>query len=347
MATVSIVLPTCDKQQYLAYTLSILNRQTDTDFQIVIVDDNDGTSRDTVKKYVGSNQYVYLSQRNAGRAAARNAGIRSADGEVVLFLDDDRISAPDLVARHRQAQRDHSDRVVVGWKARCLTLWRREQLSLREADHLHLLRTAPELAMRMSVEDFALIEPEDLLEDPVAALSLIGLGDDFDNYPHILRRYGNDLAGFKLPWVVATTANLSVPRQMLLEVGLFDETYRGWGMEDTDLSYRLHLAGASFQVERSAVNWHQIHPIGVGTRHDLQARQNELIRNLALFCSRHATVEAYLYWRKWKGSFGLETASDVLEALDRAGSEPLRAELVETYKALLAADLATGGYETI
>ncbi|MEV4511698.1 glycosyltransferase [Dactylosporangium sp. NPDC049525] len=340
MSSISVVMPTCGKPGYLAYTLASLSVQTDRNFQLIVVDDDDGTSRATVQQYRADVHLVYLSQKNAGRSAARNTGIGAADGDHVLFLDDDRIAAPDLVAQHHSAQR-HSSGVVIGWKSRCLTSWRRDALPMQESDFLQLATRHPAIAARMAVEDFDLITPADIHTDHAAALDIAGLGDDGDNYPQIVRRYGTRLTGFRLPWVLGTTANLSVPRALLEDVGGFDEQYHGWGMEDTDLSYRLHRAGAPFRVEPSAVNWHQIHPLGPGPlRRDLRRRETDLTRNLARFCDRHRTVETYLYWRKWKSKLSLEAASDLLDVLDRAGSDTWRAELLDTYATLVATDLA-------
>ena len=64
-------------------------------------------------------------------------------------------------------------------------------------------------------------------------------------------------------------------------------------------------------------------------------RQAEFTRNLARFCDRHRTVDTYLYWRKWKSRISLETASDLL---DEVGGARWRAELIDTYGALLDAE---------
>jgi len=45
MSTLSIVVPTCEKQEYLAYSLASLGQQTNPDFQLVVVDDGGGRAR--------------------------------------------------------------------------------------------------------------------------------------------------------------------------------------------------------------------------------------------------------------------------------------------------------------
>ncbi len=50
----------------------------------------------------------------SGRAAARNAGIAAARGEVVLFNDADILASPDLLAIHLQHHRERAGIAVVG-----------------------------------------------------------------------------------------------------------------------------------------------------------------------------------------------------------------------------------------
>jgi GT2 family glycosyltransferase len=53
-------------------------------------------------------------QPNRGLAAARNRIVDAAHGETVLFLDDDMVPSPRLIARHRRAQEANSEALVMG-----------------------------------------------------------------------------------------------------------------------------------------------------------------------------------------------------------------------------------------
>lgn len=53
-------------------------------------------------------------QPNQGLAAARNAGLAAATGELVWFLDDDLVPASGLVAHHRRTEASADRRVIVG-----------------------------------------------------------------------------------------------------------------------------------------------------------------------------------------------------------------------------------------
>ena len=47
-------------------------------------------------------------------------------------------------------------------------------------------------------------------------------------------------------WYLAASNALSVERRFVEQIGGWDEEYQGWGEEDMDFAYRLHLAGLSF-----------------------------------------------------------------------------------------------------
>jgi GT2 family glycosyltransferase len=46
-------------------------------------------------------------------------------------------------------------------------------------------------------------------------------------------------------WLSFFTGNSSVSRELLEKVGGFDSTLQYWGLDDTDLAFRLYMAGAS------------------------------------------------------------------------------------------------------
>src|SRR4029077_1835505 len=77
--------------------------------EVVIADSNstDGTAEFVrgLASSAGGDRLRYLPGPYTGRASARNAGIASARGPVVLFTDADIIPSPDLVARHAAGHR--------------------------------------------------------------------------------------------------------------------------------------------------------------------------------------------------------------------------------------------------
>lgn len=101
---VSVIVPTYRRDEYLKRALKSLATQTISDFEIVLVDDNDESSwndkveriADEFKKEHPQISLICLQNHpNLGSAEARNAGARMARGDYITFLDDDDIYLPD------------------------------------------------------------------------------------------------------------------------------------------------------------------------------------------------------------------------------------------------------------
>jgi len=117
MAKVSIVIPTYNRLPRLKQVIAAIERQDYPleDIEVVIISDG---STDGTDEYLSSSKTPlhirFVPQANAGPAAARNNGIRNAQSNIVLFLDDDVIPSPKLVAEHMRLQADRQNLVVLG-----------------------------------------------------------------------------------------------------------------------------------------------------------------------------------------------------------------------------------------
>lgn len=95
--TVSVVIPTYNRARFLPTAVASVRAQTHPCAEIVIVDD--GSTDDTAQVVQALGDGIrYLRQDNAGPAAARNRGIRHAQGDYVAFLDTDDRWLPDKIA---------------------------------------------------------------------------------------------------------------------------------------------------------------------------------------------------------------------------------------------------------
>jgi peptidoglycan/xylan/chitin deacetylase (PgdA/CDA1 family)/GT2 family glycosyltransferase len=103
----SVIIPTRDRRELLLRCLAALREQTqDPDtFEVVVVDDHarDGSAEAVAALEVPFGLRVVQMTDETGIAAARNAGIDSARGDLCIFLDDDLIPDPALVAEHAAA----------------------------------------------------------------------------------------------------------------------------------------------------------------------------------------------------------------------------------------------------
>ena len=88
---VSIIIPVYNTEKYLPECLNSCINQTLLDIEIICV--NDGSTDDS-ERIIRSFQNIdprikLISQPNAGLPAARNAGIKAASGQTLMFLDSD------------------------------------------------------------------------------------------------------------------------------------------------------------------------------------------------------------------------------------------------------------------
>jgi glycosyltransferase involved in cell wall biosynthesis len=113
----SVVVPTYRRRESLRRVLRGLAEQAwepDRLEVLVVSDGSDDGSVEMARTLPMPCALTVLEQANQGPAAARNLGIEKARGPMVLFLDDDVVPSPHLVAEHARAHRAASNLVVIG-----------------------------------------------------------------------------------------------------------------------------------------------------------------------------------------------------------------------------------------
>lgn len=101
---VSVIVPTYERNDYLARAIDSIINQTYKNIEIIIVDDNVPNSKYHKKTETVINEYLdkynikYIKTTGAiGGGAARNLAIKKATGEYVAFLDDDDCYLPNKI----------------------------------------------------------------------------------------------------------------------------------------------------------------------------------------------------------------------------------------------------------
>lgn len=88
---ITIIVPVYNVENYLARCIDSILNQSFKNFELVLV--NDGStdkSLDICKKYLNGDKRIKLiSQVNKGLSAARNTGLRHANGKYICFIDSD------------------------------------------------------------------------------------------------------------------------------------------------------------------------------------------------------------------------------------------------------------------
>jgi len=109
----SVIVPTFQRRETVLRTVSVLDRQSERDFEVIVVDDGSGDgSAAALRELRVDFPLTVLEQPNRGAAAARNAGAEAAGGELLVFLDDDMRADPQLLAEHGRSHREGADMVM-------------------------------------------------------------------------------------------------------------------------------------------------------------------------------------------------------------------------------------------
>ncbi len=249
---VAVVIPAYNRASVLERTLASLTPQTYPADLITVVVADDGSSED-IRSIVESwrppfgKGYERQEHDGFGAARARNLGARATPSDLVVFLDSDAIVGPDLVARHAAWHHEHAKTVVIGGR-------------------VHL--TAGD------------VEPADLA---AGSIDLAGLPfEERQDFRQVLARRTSGLSATDEGYRAFVSSNVSLPTELFEAVGGFDDRFRWWGSEDSELGWRLWQAGAIFVEDPEARIYHQL---DVDTAGGLEGRDQARLLNRGLLTS--------------------------------------------------------------
>ncbi|WP_348664624.1 HAD-IIB family hydrolase [Dubosiella newyorkensis] len=231
---VSVIIPTYNRQDLLEMTLQSLLQQTfDSDlYEIIICDD--GSTDDTfpmIKKYINQLNIQYIYHKNNGFRAAytRNCGIKAANGDLLIFIDSGMIVHNDFVFEHFKIH-NTSLKEIVG-SGRVLGFEKGKEIEQK--------------IIKMYIPHNIKIYLSPCFED--RRMQTI-------NKTHI------QMENWPAPWVDFWSCNFSIKKSLMERIGMFDESFIGWGGEDTDLAIRLFIKNIPFIFIDTAIALHYPHP---------------------------------------------------------------------------------------
>jgi glycosyltransferase involved in cell wall biosynthesis len=254
----TVIIPTYNRPELLGRQLACLAGQANGVVREVLVCD-DGSSTDTqtamAPYFSGIPGLRLLHQDDQGFRAgqARNMGIREARGDVLIFTDDDVLLPGDFVRHHVAAHKKSGN----GAPARQLVLGFR-----------YRTRTQPDRLPPTAGEILG-CEPDSRVDEIGAR------GQALDDCDH--------------PWFYVYSCNFSVRNEP--EAVRFDERFEGWGMEDTELGYRLTRQGYAVCVEPRACVLHvesrQPRDPFVCEERGLPPQYDSYVRNMVRFLDKY------------------------------------------------------------
>jgi len=234
---VSVIIPTYNRRDSVERALRALMHQTlasDAYEVIVAIDGSQDGTREMVDAFAAPYRLSCIWQSNQGRAAACNAGIRIARGDVLVILDDDMEPAPNCLEHH----------------------W-----------HAHPIGT------RLGVMGAVPMYCDDS-DSPVAAYVAAKFNRHLDN----LARSDHQLTLRDF-----YSGHFSIRRDVLMEVGLFDESFRIYGNEDLEMSLRLMKSGVKLMYSAETVAHQHYSKDFAGLARDTIAKG----RTAVLLASKH------------------------------------------------------------
>lgn len=118
MIDFSIIVCTHNRADLLTDCVDSLLKQTinKNRFEIIIVDNNSTDDTEAVAKEFAknNNSIVYLQEKNIGYSAPRNCGWNHALGNIIAYIDDDEIAAPDWLESIEKAFQTEEKPDIVG-----------------------------------------------------------------------------------------------------------------------------------------------------------------------------------------------------------------------------------------
>jgi len=96
MTFFSVIIPIYNRSHLIGETIDTVLAQTYPDFEIIIVDDGSTENIKKVldEKYSNESRVKYFRKQNEERGAARNYGLKQANGDYAVFFDSDDFMQP-------------------------------------------------------------------------------------------------------------------------------------------------------------------------------------------------------------------------------------------------------------
>jgi glycosyltransferase involved in cell wall biosynthesis len=233
----AVIVTTYNRPDALAAVLAGYFAQADRDFELLIADDGskDETRiliEDHAARAPFSLHHVWQEDRGFRPGAARNRAVARTTADYLIFADGDCIPARDFVRQHKRLA--EKDWFLSGNRVLLSETFTQQVL----AQHLpvHQWHAARWLRIWMTRRVNRLLPLLMLPDAPFRKRA-----------PH--------------RWEGVKTCNLSLWRADFMRINGFDESYSGWGLEDSDLAIRLIHAGTHHKSARFAAPvfhlWHR------------------------------------------------------------------------------------------
>lgn len=218
----SIIICSYNKLSRLKATLKSYCQLDDNNcFEIIVCDDGSGYAPSEIMDSQLNMKLLRLS--HCGLSAARNRGIDAADGDIIIYSDDDLLVDHGFITRHiRHHEENNNIAVICKHNMLHITDSEIESIVQGKTDFKQLFMKAKADAYTGQLTDILF------------------------------------QAGISRHWI-RTNAGTSIKKEDLIAVGCFDEHFTGWGFEDMELGYRLSKNNIRFFYDEQIQLFHMDH----------------------------------------------------------------------------------------
>ncbi len=110
---ISICIPTHNRSDYLKEAIKVVLSQKYENYEIVIVDDGSTDNTKEVVESFNSKKIKYIYKKNSGAPDTRNRCIDEANGDFILWLDDDDLLAENSINAYVQLLHNYPDADII------------------------------------------------------------------------------------------------------------------------------------------------------------------------------------------------------------------------------------------
>ncbi len=295
---ISVIIPTYNKGARLSLTLSAFCMQKTTqNFEIILIDGGEKQNEEA-EYYLSRIPLRIIRVKNLGRSYNRNMGIKNANGEVLIFCDDDLIVDQLFIESHWKAHCDSENHIVHGWKNEIIYFKFFEDPRNPKKGLLNGYenRKVSDNLLSYHLDEVDVLENFDKVRK---------WGHSLDYLEKNVRyMFNNGIEKYDVPWLASCTANMSVRKKFAIRIGGFQEMFGlQWGPEDLEFGYRLHKAGGifvdvpqaqSFHIAHARRNMKSIAWNGFKLFQDLYPEDKDIIKIAALLLERKYDIDEFI-----------------------------------------------------
>ena len=113
---ISIIIPTLNRGEFLENSLTDMVCQTYQNYEIIIVDQSDICVSLGVQQIIKNNsdKVKYIKVNFKGLPNARNYGFQKAEGDILIYIDDDIRCGPNFISEHVRTYKNPKIAMVAG-----------------------------------------------------------------------------------------------------------------------------------------------------------------------------------------------------------------------------------------